>query len=138
MEIIKGTDIENALSVEYRQYLSGHLSKPQALLNYIDADIEIGMSKYDDFTADVPHVHPVCTEYGYVLEGQLKVRILDGSGKEYVLSSGDFFVVRPGIPHASKNAPNTKVFFVKSPGVNDKTVCSVDAETEKWLSKWEI
>lgn len=136
MEIIKKDCIEHALSKEYRQYLTGHLSKPQPFLNHIDDDIEIGISHYREFTADKPHVHPVCTEHAYVLEGAVKIRLLDGSNEECEIRAGDFFLLRPGIPYATKNAAGTKVLFVKSPGINDKTPVEVDGETEKWLSAW--
>lgn len=137
MEYIKRSAIDDALSKVYRQYLTGHLELPQPLLEHIDSDIEVGISFYREFTADKPHVHPVAEEHGYVLSGSVRCRILDGSGTEMEFDEGDFFVVRPGEPHASKNAPGTKVLFIKSPGLNDKTIVEVDEETERWLSSWD-
>ena len=137
MEIIKNEVIENALSKEYRQYLTGHLHKTQPFIEHIDDDIEIGISYYREFTADSPHVHPICTEHSYILEGSMKILLLDGSKEEYELTKGDFFVLRPGIPYVSKNAGGTKVLFIKSPGRNDKTLIEVDNNTEKWLNSWE-
>ena len=136
MEFIRQNNIELALEKSYRNYLTGHLSRPQPL-NYIDNDIEIGISHYKDFTADTPHVHPVATEHGYVLQGKVKIRcFVNGEIEEEEFSEGDFFLIRPGTCHASKNAPNTRVLFIKSPSVNDKTVIDVDDETKKWLSTW--
>lgn len=136
MQIIKKDSIEHALSKEYRQYLTGHLSKSQPFLNHIDDDIEIGISHYSKFTADKPHYHPVCTEHAYVLEGAIKICLLDGSNEEFEIKEGDFFVIRPGIPYAAKNAKGTKVLFIKSPGTNDKTLIEVDDKTKTWLSTW--
>lgn len=137
MEIIKGSEIDNALSKEYRQYLTGHLCKSQPFLKHIDDDIEIGISYYQKFTADKPHVHPVCTEHAYVLEGAIKILLLDGSNKEYEFNSGDFFMLRPGIPYATKNADRTRVLFIKSPGINDKILVDVDEKAKKWLETWK-
>lgn len=137
MEYISHDDIDGALSQVYRQYLTGHLGQPQPLLRHIDSDIEVGISHYREFTADVPHVHPMAEEHGYVLRGSVRVRILDGSNTEMEFTEGDFFVIRPGEPHASKNAADTVVLFIKAPGVNDKTAVEIDEDTQRWLSSWD-
>lgn len=137
VEVIRSEDIEQALVLEYRQYLAGHLSRPQPYLRHVDDDTEVGISHYLGFTADTPHVHPTCTEHGYVLSGAVRVRLLDGSGEEYEFHQGDFFVLRPGIPYASKNAAGTRVLFMKAPGKNDKTLVAVDEDTRRWLSSWD-
>lgn len=134
--IIRAAEIDNALAKEYRQYLTGKLSREQKHLKHIEDDIEIGVSYYESFAADTPHVHPVATEHGYVLQGSIKMRCTD-SAEEYEFSAGDFFVVPVGVPYASKNAPGTKVLFIKSPGINDKTPVDVDQETENWLLQWD-
>ena len=135
MESIKGSDIEKAFGESYRLYLTGHLKKPQPMLGHIDDDIEVGMSEYEKYTADTPHVHPVCTEHALLLKGALKMKLLD-TGEEMEFHEGDFFVLRPGRPYATKNAAGTRVLFIKHPAVNDKTLVEVDAETRKWLEKW--
>ena len=137
MEIIRGSEIEKALEKEYRQYLTGHLQRPQPYLPHIEDDIEVGMSHYKEFTTDTPHVHPVCTEHGYVLKGKLKLRILDGSMREYEYHQGDFFVLRPNTPYATKNDADTQILFIKHPAVNDKTLVEVDEATREWLKRWE-
>lgn len=137
MEILRASEIEQALEQEYRQYLTGHLQKPQPYLPHIDDDIEVGMSLYKEFTADMPHVHPLCTEHGYVLKGKLKLLLLDGSGQEFEYHQGDFFVLRPNVPYASKNDADTKILFIKHPAVNDKKLVEIDEATRKWLSAWE-
>ena len=67
----------------------------------------------------------------------MKIRLPDGSKEEHEFTAGDFFVLRPGIPYAAKNAAGTKVLFIKSPGTDDKTIMEADHETKKWLSSWE-
>lgn len=136
-EIIRGAALEQALAKQYRQYLTGHLQRPQEHLTHIDDDIEIGISHYQDFTADTPHMHPVATEHSYILQGSIKVLILEGEPKEYLFNTGDFFVLRPGIPYATKNAPDTKILFIKSPGTNDKTPIPLTEELARWLSTWD-
>lgn len=58
-----------------------------------------------------------------------------GSISEF--SEGDLFVLRPGTPYAAKNEAGTRVLFIKSPGINDKTEVVVDVETQRWLLSWE-
>lgn len=137
MEYLKRAALDAALSKNYRQYLTGHLSRPQPDLKNIEDDIEIGLSSYAVFTADTPHKHPVATEHAYVLCGSVRCRLLDGSGSEMQFDEGDFFMLRPGEAAATKNAPGTKVLFIKSPGLNDKTPVEVDEDTRRWLLSWD-
>lgn len=136
-EFIRGTDLEQALAKQYRQYLTGHLQRPQEFLKHIDDDIEIGISHYQEFTADTPHMHPVATEHSYILQGSIRLLLLEDEPREYQFDAGDFFVLRPGIGYATKNAPGTKVLFIKAPGTNDKTALPVTEELTKWLSSWD-
>ena len=137
LEYIKKEQLDAALEQEYRQYLTGHRTREQKFLKHVDDDIEIGISHYRVFTADKPHMHPVATEHSYVLQGSIKVLLLEGEPKEYQLNAGDFFVLQPGVGYATKNAPDTKVLFIKSPGINDKTVVPVTDTVKTWLSTWE-
>ena len=136
MKYIKRKQIDEALAWEYRQYLTGHLSRKQCL-PHIDDDLEIGISYYKEFTADLPHVHPVATEYAYVLSGSIRCLLLDGSGKEFQFNKGDFMLLPPGLGHATKNKAGTKVLFIKAPGINDKTLLEPDEEVRKWLESWD-
>lgn len=138
MCVIRKEALDSALDAKYRIYLTGMLQNPQHELEYIEDDIEIGISRYKKFTPDVPHMHPVATEHAYVLEGSMRVKLLDGSGKEYEINAGDFFVLRPQNAYATKNQAGTTVLFVKSPGGNDKYVVEVDEETKKWLGSWDL
>ena len=135
---LRGEEIDEALNKEYRQYLAGNLTKEQKHLPYIADDIEVGISNYTEFTADKPHMHPVATEHGYILQGALRIKRLDSNQEAEEFRTGDFFVIQKGIPYASKSIAGTKVLFIKSPGINDKTVVDVDDETALWLSAWDI
>lgn len=137
MEIIRRKQWEEALAHEYRQYLTGHLGRPQPYLEHINDDTEIGMSYYREFTADTPHMHPVCTEYSYILQGSVRMRLLE-TGEELEFHCGDFFVLKPGTPYAAKNAAQTHVLFIKVPGINDKTLVTPDEETKRWLQSWNV
>ena len=128
--------IEAALDQNYRQYLTGRLERPQRWLDCVEDEIEVGLSRYDRFTADRPHRHPVATEHVYVLEGEVRLLLLEDR-REFRLRPGDFFVLRPGAAYASKNAPRTRVLFIKAPGGNDKDPVEPDPETAAWLDRWD-
>lgn len=89
--VLNAAQIEYALDHNYRQYLTGRLQYPQKELICLDDDIEVGMSRYDCFTADKPHLHTQATEHVYVLEGEVRIRLMDSVGQEYRLKAGDFF-----------------------------------------------
>ena len=135
--IIRKKQIDEALDKEYRQYLCGHLTRPQPFLENLESDIEVGISYYKEFTADIPHVHPVCEEHTYVLSGSIRMLILDGEKVELQFNEGDFFILPPNTPYASKSIAGTKVMFIKAPGTNDKTLIEVDEETMQWLKSWD-
>ncbi|MBE6957715.1 MAG: cupin domain-containing protein [Ruminococcaceae bacterium] len=137
LEFIRGANINQALEKKYRQYLTGHLQYPQEHLEHIDDDIEIGISYYQAFTADTPHKHPIATEHGYVLQGSIKVLVLGEEPQEYQFDAGDFFVLRPGVGYATKNAPGTKILFVKAPGINDKTIIPLTDALTEWAGSWD-
>lgn len=140
IEFIRSEEFEEAFRHSYRHYLTGHLQKEQPYLRHFEDDIEIGMSDYQVFTADVPHVHPVATEHGYVLKGKVRIRFFDSETgtvtDELEFSEGDYFLIRPGVMHASKNMAGTRILFIKAPGGNDKTPFEVDEETAEWLKNW--
>ena len=136
MEWITNEEIEKALSISGRQYFVGKLDMPQDLVKKFKGEIEIGISNYPSFTADKPHVHPVCTDYTFVLKGQVKIRLLDGSLEEHTFKEGDFYVIPPGTPHVTKNQEGTQVLFIKSPSMNDKTLVEVDEDVQNWMKSW--
>ena len=134
--VLRAGQVEAALEKNYRQYLTGRLERPQEELDCVEDDIEVGISRYDRFTADAPHRHPVATEHVYVLEGEVRVRLPE-SGQELRLKRGDFFLLRPGVAYASKNAAGTRVLFIKAPGGNDKQPVEPDPDTAAWLERWD-
>lgn len=137
MEYIRNEELESAFAHEYRHYLAGHLTREQPFLRHLEDEIEIGISDYQSFTADRPHCHPIATEHGYVLRGSIKIRCFEETGTtEMEFREGDFFLIRPGVCYASKNAPGTRILFIKSPGGNDKRLIQVDSDTEEWLKAW--
>lgn len=130
---VKSAEIKKALDKEYRQYFIGQLQKPQ-LLNYIEKDnLEIGTSLYKKSKADTPHRHSLTSEMLYILKGTYKILLIDIM-KEYVLTVGDFFVLPPKTPYASKALPDTQVLFIKTGG-NDKEVVSISEEVQIWMNK---
>ncbi len=125
--------IDNALSNEYRQYFIGELSRPQ-LLDYLEqGDLEIGTSLYKEAKADVPHMHSKTSEILYILKGTYKILDINAD-KEYTLNAGDFFVLPPNTPYASKAKADTQVFFIKTGG-NDKMNIEISEQLQKWLTE---
>lgn len=128
---LKSSEIEAALESEYRQYFIGDLSKPQ-LLDYLEqGDLEIGTSLYREAKADTPHMHSRTSEILYIIKGEYHIFDLN-TNTEYILYAGDFFVLPPNTPYASKAKANTQVFFIKTGG-NDKIEIVPDDITTKWL-----
>lgn len=128
--------IEQALSMTGRQYFSGILGKPQPNLPWFESELEIGMSYYDQFSIDTPHQHLNSAEHIYVVSGQYKIKLID-TNEEFELSTGSFLVLPPKTKYASKAAPNTRTFFIKSPGGNDKdTNFEISHAITNWLKSW--
>lgn len=125
--------IDNALSNEYRQYFIGELSRPQLLNHLEQGDLEIGTSLYKNSKADAPHMHNKTSEILYIIKGTYKVLDINAD-KEYTLNAGDFFVIPPQTPYASKAKFDTQVLFIKTGG-NDKVVVDVSEGTQKWLNE---
>lgn len=137
INLLKNEQIDAALSHELRQYLSGRLARPQEELPCIESDIEIGISDYKEYTAEVPHYHSAADEYIYLLSGSLKVWFWEQE-KEYCLTIGDFLRLSPGTKYAAKALAGSRTLFVKAPGGNDKVTDFPVPETVKaWLEKWE-
>ena len=135
MKFISHENIRSALSLQKRIYLTGHLKRPQDALQHIDDDVEIGISFYQVFTSDKLHYHVRITEHWYVLEGIVKLLIVDNNKfKEMQFFTGDFVVIPPGTIHVTKNAPGTKVLFVKAPSENDIVEVPVPEEVSEWMN----
>ncbi len=133
---ISAQKISQALEMSSRQYLAGNLKKPQEIDHIQDENVEVGISHYQTFTADTPHYHTHVTEYQMVLEGRTKIK--DLHTKEITqLEEGDFYIVKAETPYAQKSQADTKIIFFKYPGMNDKVLVEIDAETLEWLKKFE-
>lgn len=76
-------------------------------------------------------------DFGDASRIKIIILLLDETREEQEFSEGDFFLIPPGIPYTSKNAADTRIFFIKSPGGNDKTLIAIDEHTKKWLSRWD-
>lgn len=136
MKTIKGTAIDSVLQKVKRVYLCGHLDKVNDFDHIENDGLEIGISRYRVFTADLPHVHTFNDEYNIVLKGEMKVYLFNEK-KEYIVREGDLFLIEPDMPYISKAMPGTEVLFVKSPGGNDKQLRDIDPATDHWMQAWE-
>ena len=127
IEILRDSDLDSKLQKTFRHYLVGKFS--EASLK--DDNIEVGVSHYKEFTVDKPHYHPDVTEYQLVLSGKSMLYDLKNQ-KQYVLTAGDFFIVRNNTHYVEKHKPNTRVLFFKNPGINDKILLPIDQKIKEW------
>lgn len=133
---LKKNEIDQAVNQEYRQYFIGNLGRPQLLDHLEEGDLEIGTSLYKDAKADAPHQHLRTHEILYILQGTFIVLILE-TMEEYVLSAGDFFVIPPLTPYASKACAGTQTLFIKTGG-NDKAEVQLTEEQHRWIDNLVI
>lgn len=67
------------------------------------------------------------------------MRYIDLSdGKEYHFKAGDFYILRRDTPYIQKCKPGCRLFFMKSPGINDKVLVPMDDRLRTWCKSWEI
>jgi len=137
IRIIKGLEINEVLSGSDREYLVGNLSRPQNLQHIFDADVEIGISDYEETNLDKPHFHPCLSEYQYILKGEIVVFDLEHK-KSYQLKEGDFYAVPKGNRRIQLSKANSRILFVKNKSMDDKQVVTVSDEVHAWIKKvWE-
>jgi uncharacterized cupin superfamily protein len=132
MLIIKNEQITKALEDTTRQYLVGKLSRPQALEYIEDDKLEIGITSYDEFSAELPHYHTQAYEYQYIISGMTEYMDVE-TGEQYIFNKGDFYVTAPGIKYAQRSQPGTVILFIKIPPGNDKKNVEVRDEIREWL-----
>jgi 8-oxo-dGTP diphosphatase len=132
MLITNNEQITKALEDSSRQYLVGKLTRPQELEYIEDDKLEIGITSYDECTAELPHFHTQAYEYQYILSGSTEYMDVD-TGELYTFQKGDFYVTPPGLTYAQRSQPGTSIFFVKTPPGNDKVVVEASDEIKKWL-----
>lgn len=134
IELIKSEEIEAGLKETSHLYLTGLLERPNSV-DEIHKEYEVGMSYSKKFRSKEPHCHLANDEWTYVLEGKLKVLLLDKM-KEYEFFEGDFFIIRANTPFAVKFYKKTKVLFSKYPGGNDKVILPTNEKIERWSKKY--
>ncbi|MFC0397428.1 NUDIX domain-containing protein [Paraburkholderia rhizosphaerae] len=123
--------IEASLSGETRQYLAGALKRPQPLVHIADADIEVGISHYEQSGFEPAHRHARAKEYQYVLCGMTEYQDLD-TGEVHRFRSGDFYVIYPGTAYVQRIKRDTRILFFKYPAGNDKESVPMTRAIDTW------
>lgn len=129
---LSSLEIERSLIGETRQYLVGDLARPQNLNHINDLQLDIGISNYDSYMVEPLHIHSEVREYQLVLSGYTEYYNPE-SGETYVFRKGDFYVIDPRTPYIQKVKAGTRIFFVKSSTLDDKTVLNSDESTLEWV-----
>lgn len=135
MKNILSEKIEQSLVKNDRVYLSGKLKSDNSVDHFDFQKYEMGISDYKEFKADAPHVHLNNYEYNYVLEGQIKVLLVE-EGKEYTFHRGDIFLIEPNMKYATKCLGGTRILFTKVPGGNDKVLLELSDDLKRWQGGW--
>ena len=136
MDIVRGSDIEKALKEFGRVYLCGKLTQKNGIEHIPTDGYEIGISDYPEYTFEKPHIHSFNIEYNYVLEGAIKVFMIEEK-KEYLFEKGDLFILNVGEPYVGKEMKGTKTIFSKVPGGDDKVYVEIEKKKKKWGESWE-
>jgi len=127
-------NIEAALSASNRQYLVGHLQKPQLLHHIENQDIEFGISSYTEATWEPAHSHTQAREFQYMLRGMTEYVDLI-TGEVHRFSTGDFYVIDPGTKYLQRIKRDTRILFVKLPAGNDKVEEHPSEELLEWAKQ---
>jgi hypothetical protein len=136
MHVVQGTEIKSFLENSYRVYLCGNLQDPDLSSHCRTDGLEIGVSSYSSYTAELPHLHRWNHEYNYVIKGDIKIYVFSEQ-KEYHLREKDLFEIVPAMGYVSKSLPGTEVLFVKNPGGNDKEMLPLTDRIREWQESWE-
>ncbi len=135
MEFLKKAEIDKGLVDAHRTYLCGNLKQPTES-DFIHTDsYEMGITEYKEFTCEKPHLHSFNDEYNYVIEGCLKVLLINEK-RELIFESGDLFVIHPNESYVCKGQAGTRVVFSKLPGGNDKVLIDADMSVTRWGESW--
>lgn len=136
MKYLKKSEIDKGFVGAQRTYLCGDLKK-QPKSDYIHTDgYEIGITEYKVFTGEKPHYHSLNNEYNYVIEGNIKVLLINEK-REMSFGAGDLFVITPNEPYVCKGLAGTRVIFSKVPGGNDKVLVDITPSVADWCKSWE-
>lgn len=136
MDVIRNQEIESGFEGTRRIYLCGNLQKPNAIDHIRTDAYEIGISNYARYTFEQAHLHAFNDEYNFVLEGHIKILLLN-EGREYEFGKGDLFVIHPNEPYVGKELPGTRTIFSKFPGGQDKVLVDVSDAVLAWGQSWD-
>lgn len=135
--IVRASSIGPALQNNRRQYLAGTLQRPQELEHVQDSDIEVGVAAYHEAAADIPHFHPVVSEYQYIISGRCHLLDVD-TDEVHKLETGDFYAIPAGKTHVQKCSSGTNIIFFKHPAVDDKVTVELSPERQSWLTNLDF
>lgn len=139
MDILRANEINQGLNHGGRVYLCGNLKKENRAPFIETESYEIGITVYPKFTFEKPHLHSFNVEYNYVLDGEIKIFMIN-ENMEYHFKAGDLFVIHINEPYVGKAKANSRTIFSKVPGGNDKVLIDVlenDQALQNWGSSWE-
>ena len=131
MYYLINNEIEKGLTNNGRIYLCGNLKKENAIRHFHTDGYEIGISDYPEYTFEKAHIHSFNIEYNYVLEGSVKIFMLDEK-KEYQFNKGDLFIIQVGEPYVGKMIAGTRTIFSKDPGGDDKVLVHMNEALLRW------
>jgi len=124
--------IEQSLTGNTRQYLVGDLKLPQELKHVQDSDLEIGITRYDKSTSELPHTHTKAKEYQYMIAGRTEyLNVETGEVTQY--ECGDFYLIETGVVYAQRSDPGTVILFIKYPAGNDKVNIEASHAIQEWM-----
>lgn len=136
MRTISACEIAAGTERDGRVYLCGCLARPNGVRHVQAGAYEVGMTWHPEYACEVAHVHPQNHDFCYVLDGEVKVLLLDEMS-EHHFRKGDFFVIEPGERHVAKCKAGTRVLFSKVPGGNDKVRIPHDGTISAWGASWD-
>lgn len=131
---IDNKDIKESLKGVTRQYFAGNLKKPQTLDFFLDENIEIGITDYDEYAIEDVHYHTEASEYQYVISGWTKYLNVT-TGEEFEFKKGDFYKIEPNTTYAQKSKAKTRILFIKLPSINDKQIVEVNDVVKAWYNE---
>jgi 8-oxo-dGTP diphosphatase len=131
-KVIRGEKIKDALLKTKRQYLAGHLGKAQMLKHIDTTQLEIGISDYEGGEFEAAHFHPTQTEFQLILSGETEYYDITND-KPVQFKEGDFYCIETNTKYAQIILKKTRILFIKTPSINDKTLCDGTIFYKAWL-----
>ena len=137
MKIVKAGGIEAGLREQGRVYLCGKLERENGVEHIPTTGYEIGISDYPSYTFEKAHYHAFNREYNYVMEGMVRILLLN-EGREYLFRKGDLFMIDVNEPYVGKALAGTRTIFSKVPGGNDKVLVPMGEDLARWGAAWDV